>query len=108
MITKNISTLKIHKLTQAQYDRELAAGRIDETALYLTPDDNSDIQAKFDEIQSNIDALDVLAAANKAAIEANATALQREIDRAIAKENVLQAAIDAFEKISETEIKALF
>lgn len=38
MITENLSTLKIHKLTQAQYDRELAAGRIDENALYLTPD----------------------------------------------------------------------
>lgn len=39
MITENLSTLKIHKLTQAQYDRELAAGRIDESALYLTPDE---------------------------------------------------------------------
>lgn len=38
MITENVSTLKIHKLTQAQYDRELAAGNIDENALYLTPD----------------------------------------------------------------------
>ena len=39
MITENLSTLKIHKLTQAQYERELEAGRIDENALYLTPDD---------------------------------------------------------------------
>ena len=39
MITENLSTLKIHKLTQAQYERELAAGRIDETALYMTPDE---------------------------------------------------------------------
>lgn len=39
MITENLSTLKINKLTQAQYDRELAAGNIDENALYLTPDD---------------------------------------------------------------------
>lgn len=41
MITENLSTLKIHKLTQAQYDREFAAGRIDENALYLTPDEGS-------------------------------------------------------------------
>ena len=41
MITENLSTLKIHKLTQSQYNRELAAGRIDENALYLTPDDGS-------------------------------------------------------------------
>ena len=40
MKTENLSTLKIHKLTQAQYDRELAAGRIDESAIYLTPDED--------------------------------------------------------------------
>ena len=39
MITENLSTLKIHKLTQKQYDRELSAGNIDENALYLTPDE---------------------------------------------------------------------
>lgn len=39
MLTENVSTLKIHKLTQEQYDRELAAGNIDESALYLTPDE---------------------------------------------------------------------
>lgn len=43
MITENnVSTLKIHKLTQAQYERELAAGRIDEYALYLTPEEEID------------------------------------------------------------------
>lgn len=39
MITENISTLKIHKLTQAQYERELNAGNIDSGAIYLTPDE---------------------------------------------------------------------
>ena len=43
MITENLSTLKIHKLTQEQYDRELASGRIDENALYLTPDEAIDL-----------------------------------------------------------------
>ncbi len=42
MITENLSTLKIHKLTQAQYDRELEAGNLDENALYLTPEDTTD------------------------------------------------------------------
>lgn len=41
MITENLTTLKIHKLTQAQYERELEAGRIDENALYITPDDDN-------------------------------------------------------------------
>ena len=48
MITENLSTLKIHKLTQAQYDRELAAGNIDENALYLTPDDITNLQTVLD------------------------------------------------------------
>ena len=38
MIIENLSTLKINKMTQAQYDRELAAGNISATELYLTPD----------------------------------------------------------------------
>jgi hypothetical protein len=37
MQAENLSTLKIHKLTQSQYDKELNAGRIDANALYLTP-----------------------------------------------------------------------
>lgn len=41
MKTTNVSTLKIHKLTQAQYDRELANGTIDENAIYLTPDEGN-------------------------------------------------------------------
>ena len=62
MITENLSTLKIHKLTQAQYDRELAAGRLDENALYLTPNEDIEalkaeliayIDAKFEELKNN-------------------------------------------------------
>ena len=43
MFIENISTLKIHKLSQEQYDRELAAGNIDEHALYLVPDKSLDL-----------------------------------------------------------------
>ena len=39
METKNLETLKIHRLSQAQYDRELEAGNIDENAIYLTPEE---------------------------------------------------------------------
>lgn len=38
MKTENIPTLKIHKLSQSQYDRELEDGNIEENAIYLTPD----------------------------------------------------------------------
>lgn len=43
MIVNDLSTLKIHKLSQEQYDRELAAGRIDADAIYLTPDEGVEI-----------------------------------------------------------------
>jgi hypothetical protein len=36
----NLETLKIHKMSQEQYKRELEAGRIDENAIYLTPDES--------------------------------------------------------------------
>ena len=38
MITENLSTLKIHKLTQDQYEREVREDRIEANAFYLTPD----------------------------------------------------------------------
>lgn len=53
MITENLSTLKINKLTQEQYDRELAAGRIDENALYLTPDEASSALTSHTSNKSN-------------------------------------------------------
>lgn len=43
MITENLSTLKIHKLTKAQYDRAVTNGTIDANALYLTPDEEVDL-----------------------------------------------------------------
>ena len=50
MTTENLQTLKIHKLSQEQYERELAAGRIDNNALYLTPDTASNSgSGKYDQ-----------------------------------------------------------
>ncbi len=58
MITENLSTLKIHKLTQAQYDTALANGNIDENALYLTPDEGIDLSgyATTDQLNGKADA----------------------------------------------------
>lgn len=44
MIENNVSELKIHKLTQAQYDREFENGTLDENAWYLTPAELLDIE----------------------------------------------------------------
>lgn len=50
MITENLPTLKIHKLTLDQYERERQAGRLDPNALYLTPDvDEQQIQPDWNE-----------------------------------------------------------
>ena len=58
MRTENLSTLKIHKLTQEQYKRELAAGRIDPNAIYLTPDEAVDFSgyATVEELNNKADA----------------------------------------------------
>ena len=52
MITENVSTLKIHRLTQAQYDRALADGTLEENALYLTPDSNTEGYVTEDDLNT--------------------------------------------------------
>lgn len=58
MITENLSTLKIHKLSQTQYDRELANGRIEENALYLTPDEDYVSRSEFEALLARVEALE--------------------------------------------------
>lgn len=55
MRVTDLSTLKIHKLSQAQYERELAAGNIDENALYLTPDEDIDLELLWADINAALD-----------------------------------------------------
>jgi hypothetical protein len=38
MITNDLSTLQIHKLSEEQFKREVELGRMDPTAIYMTPD----------------------------------------------------------------------
>ena len=45
MNIESLSTLKIHRLTQAQYERERDAGNLEENALYLTPDEIINLSA---------------------------------------------------------------
>lgn len=45
MQTENVPELKIHRLTKAQFERELAAGNLDEYAFYLTPDEEIDMSS---------------------------------------------------------------
>ena len=59
MITENLSTLKIHKLTQEQYDRELANNTLDENALYLTPEEEIDLSeyVTVEQLNESVDSL---------------------------------------------------
>lgn len=43
MITENVSTLTIHKMSHEQYEREYKAGNIDPNAIYLTPDPTDEV-----------------------------------------------------------------
>lgn len=54
LVTENLSTLKIHKLTQEQYDRALSNGDIDESALYLTPDNSEEIESRIEALENQI------------------------------------------------------
>lgn len=58
MLTENLSTLKIHKLTQEQYDAALVAGKIDDNSIYLTPDEDEidlSLYATIEQLDSKAD-----------------------------------------------------
>lgn len=58
MITENLSTLKIYKLTQEQYEQRVASGELEENALYLTPDEEIDLNpyATVEQVNAKADA----------------------------------------------------
>ena len=43
MKTTKVTNLKIHKLSQEQYDREVENGNVDENAMYFTPYEEVDL-----------------------------------------------------------------
>lgn len=53
MITENLDTLKINKLTQEQYNNALAAGKINENEIYLTPDEDIIIDQAYNANSEN-------------------------------------------------------
>lgn len=54
MITENLSTLKIHQMTQAQYDRESKAGNLEAYSIYLTPDEAQSLNLVSSELEAVI------------------------------------------------------
>ena len=59
MKTTDISTLKINKLTQEQYDAAVVAGTINENELYMTPDNNELDTHQFLRVTDTGSAVDV-------------------------------------------------
>lgn len=53
MITENLPSLKINKLTQEQYDAAKAAGKINENELYMTPDSSIIVTDIVDDLTTN-------------------------------------------------------
>lgn len=111
MITRNISTLKINKLTQAQYDRELAAGNIDENALYLTPDEDTYTQGELDamfaekaEVShehsiSNVDGLQANLDSLESAVDSKVPNTRKINGKALSSDITLSAGdVDAYTK----------
>lgn len=108
MITENLSTLKIHKLTQAQYDRELVAGNIDENALYLTPDEGANIELDTTLAQSGM-AADAKAVGEAIALKADqefVNEINERIPELDDELRVLGAAADAAAVGEALDIKA--
>lgn len=62
MITDNLSTLKIHKLTQSQYDNAVSSGTVNENELYLTPYEEIDLTpyATIEQLNEKASASDVV------------------------------------------------
>lgn len=79
MFVENLPTLRIHKLTREQYAREEAAGRLEENAIYLTPDEGVDLSGyvtidqlenKSDKDHNHDDKYDAKNSANSALVAA--------------------------------------
>lgn len=51
MKTENLSVLKIYRLSQEQYEREVAAGNLEENAFYLTPDNHTHMISEISELE---------------------------------------------------------
>ena len=56
-VTEVLSTFKIHKLTQEQYDEAVKNGTLEDGALYLTPDEEIDLSgyATIENLESKAD-----------------------------------------------------
>lgn len=57
MTTENISTLKINKLTQEQFDNAMASGSVQDKEIYLVPDEEVDTSnfATTEQLNSKVD-----------------------------------------------------
>ena len=60
MKTENVDTLKINRLTQAQYDAAVKAGTINENEIYMTPDDNELDTTQFLRVSDENSAVDTV------------------------------------------------
>ena len=69
MDIKKLETLKIHSLTEEQYQKAKEEGTLEETAIYLTPDDESSgsgaSSEELEQLQSQVNTLSETVTSNK-------------------------------------------
>jgi hypothetical protein len=118
MQIENLTTLKIHKLTKKQYERELKAGRIDTNAIYLTPDEpeyaDAPLQQWYDDgimytengNSLNVDGLNVSCAPNSDTLKFNYTGYVRLKDTMYDAGNSLSVDGVSYPGVYEGEVKS--
>lgn len=83
--TESLLTLHIHKLTQEEYDEKVASGEIDENALYLTPDEETDLSgyATVEQLGGKANAEHTHNAADVTDLQSKLDGINSEIDGCI-------------------------
>lgn len=89
LTTENVSTLKIHKLSQEQYDSALASGNIGDKEIYLVPDEEVDTSnfVTVEQLNGKVNNDDF--ATYKSEVQASLDSKQEQLDTKATSENLV-------------------
>ena len=90
-VSEILQTLKIHKMTQEQYEQGLANGSLEDNAIYLTPDEAIDLSeyATVEQVQSKADAEHTHSTLDLESLSVGGVGIEQLI------ENIVQKMMDA-------------
>ena len=104
MITENLSTLKIYRLTQEQYDKRVENNNIDPNALYLTPEEKQEIEDGADArvwIEISDTDFSTISSDVKAEIEEKVSAVMGD------EQNIVFFEVDLFKQVGNGIVKEI-